>query len=515
LSEPAPDASPRRLLWSAATNWLAFAAQLVVAFFLAPVVIRTLGDGPYGVWAFVESILAYFSLLDLGVASCLVSFVARHRANRAWEELNRVSSACLAVFCAGGLVAVLAGALTLPWCLPRLTAHLTGPAEAAWFVGLLLVNLALTLPLSVFPAILDGLQLYAVKSGVRVVLLGLRVAATLAVLWYWPGLVGIAAVHTACTLLEHVALAVVAFRRLPSLRFSPRLIDRATLRQVRGFSWYSFLALLAGRISFQTDALVIGSFWPEAFITYFALASRPVEFAKSLLRTVTTTLTPAVSSLEARGDVAALGRMLCQATRALLYLALPVHLGLLVFGRPFLSLWMGDPAYGDRCYPALATLAVPFSLVIALSVAARIFYGTGRLRLYARLALVEAGLNLGLSLALVRPYGITGVAVGTAVPSALVGVVAIAAVCRMVGVRGRDYLRSAVLKPVALAVPLAGFWLFAHEAVPVVSWLDFAGLLAAGCGLFALLVAGAEAQWRRLAVQFGRACLQRLAVSLR
>jgi O-antigen/teichoic acid export membrane protein len=496
------------MLLSAATNWLAFAAQLAVAFFLAPVVIGTVGDGPYGVWALVESVLAYFSLLDLGIASCLVRYVARHRANRDWEALNRVASACLAVFCAGGLVAALAGALALPWGLPRLTAQLAGRGEAAAFAGLLLVNLALTLPLSVFPAILDGLEQYAAKSAVRVAVLVLRVAATLAVLRWRPGLVGLAAVHTACTLLENLALAALAFRRLPTLRLSARLIDRETLREVRGYSWYAFLAMLAGRISFQTDALVIGAFLPAAFITFFALAARPVEFAKSLLRTVTMTLTPTVSGLEARGDVAALGRMLCQATRAVLYLTVPVHLGLLLFGREFVSLWMG-PAYGERCYPSLAALAAGLSLVMALSVAARIYFGTGRLRLYARLTLVEAGLNLGLSLALVGPLGIFGVALGTAIPGALSCVVLIAAGCRMVGVRGRDYLRQVVLKPAALAVPLAAFWLVTREAVPVGNWFDFVAQIAAGCLLFALLTAAVESEWRGQALWFARQQVRR------
>src|SRR5947209_5488329 len=58
---------PRRLLLSALTNWLAFAATLLVSFFLTPYLVRCLGKESYGVWGFVESILAYFTLFDLGI----------------------------------------------------------------------------------------------------------------------------------------------------------------------------------------------------------------------------------------------------------------------------------------------------------------------------------------------------------------------------------------------------------------------------------------------------------------
>ena len=87
--------------------------------------------------------------------------------------------------------------------------------------------------------------------------------------------------------------------------------------------------------------------------------------------------------------------MFLRGTRWVLYLILPVHLGLIVFGRPFLTIWLGDPDYADRCYPALVILSSTLTLVVAQSVASRVLYGTGRLKSFARMALVEAGLNVG------------------------------------------------------------------------------------------------------------------------
>src|SRR6478609_8565828 len=119
------DASPRspaarRLLVGAATNWLAFAATLVVGFFLTPYMVRKLGDGPYGVWAFVESILAYFTLFDLGIAACVVRFVARFHTTGDRDELNRLVSTCLALFLGLGLLLFAIGASLVPLLLSSL-----------------------------------------------------------------------------------------------------------------------------------------------------------------------------------------------------------------------------------------------------------------------------------------------------------------------------------------------------------------------------------------------------------
>ena len=88
----------RSLAIGATTNWAAFAAALAVGFFLAPYLVRGLGDARYGVWCVVESILAYFTLFDLGIAACLVRFVAKHHATGDRADLNRVVSASLGLF---------------------------------------------------------------------------------------------------------------------------------------------------------------------------------------------------------------------------------------------------------------------------------------------------------------------------------------------------------------------------------------------------------------------------------
>src|SRR3954470_22586745 len=104
----------RSLAIGAATNWAAFAASLAVSFFLAPYLIRSLGDARYGIWCVVESILAYFTLFDLGIAACLVRYVARHHATDQREELNRLVSASLAVFLAAAAGVLLLGAGLVP-----------------------------------------------------------------------------------------------------------------------------------------------------------------------------------------------------------------------------------------------------------------------------------------------------------------------------------------------------------------------------------------------------------------
>ena len=143
----------------------------------------------------------------------------------------------------------------------------------------------------------------------------------------------------------------------------------------------------------------------------------------------------------------------------MLYLVLPIHLGMLFFGRPFLERWLGGPQYAEWCFPAVAILSATLTIGVAQSVASRILYGMGKLRLFARLALVEADVNLGLSCVLVGPFGLEGVAVAVAVPNVLFCLFAIGYACAVLEVRFLHYLLSSWAKPLAAAgVPIVIWW---------------------------------------------------------
>jgi len=491
----------RSLLLGAATNWAAFAATLVVSFFLAPYLIQHLGDARYGVWCVVESILAYFTLFDLGIAACLVRYVAKFHATAERTELNKLVSACLIIFAIAAVAVLLLGSALVPFVAPGLERKLGEPGDIAPFMFLMLANLAITLPLSVFPTILDGLQQYAVKSAVRLVFLVIRVTGIVYVVETTPGLWSLAVVFTITNLLEHAVMALLAFRFLPGLQLSRRIVDRETLHRVKGYSVDAFLAMLAGRITVQTGAIVVGGFLTVAAAAHYAIASRLIELAKNLLRSATTTLTPAVSEREASGDFDGVRRVLLDGTRWVLYLVLPIHLGMLFFGKPFLTRWIGGPEYATWCFPVVAILSATLTIGVAQSVASRILYGMGKLRLFARLALVEAAVNLGLSLLLVGPYGLVGVAIAVAVPNVLFCLFVIGYACFVLEVRASRYLLASWLRPLSAAFVPALVWWFVTPADP--TWLGIALGIMMGLVPFALVVAAIELLPRFAATRSG------------
>jgi O-antigen/teichoic acid export membrane protein len=481
----------RRIVINAAANWIGFAAQLVVAFFMSPILVHGLGAQRYGVWSLVESVLAYLLLFDLGIGASVVRYVARFEANGDQDRLNRIFSTSVCLFAAAGAVVMIL-ALILAWIASSFTKV---PAElvheARWMLVLLGFNLAIGLPLNVFASLLDGLGRFPAKTAIRTGALLLRTALFLVILWQQGGLISLAWAITACNILEQVTLAAACWWYVPGLRFSLSSVDGETFRLIRGYSLQAFVVMVAGRISFQTDALVIGAFLAPQFITYFAIAARLLEYAKNSLRAATTVLTPAVSAFEARGENGAIRAMFVDGTRYVLWFILPIQLGLHLLGKLFLALWMG-PEYVGWSYPTLTILALPLSLLMSQSVSGRVLYGLGQLRWFTIVVVVEAAANLLLSLAFVQPFGIEGVAWGTTIPNIIGNLVVAYHVCGLLNVSLGDYLRKSFLKPLAAACPLAAGWWMAATWMPLVDWHSLIVVGVAGLASFAAIAVVTE-----------------------
>jgi O-antigen/teichoic acid export membrane protein len=450
--------SPRLNFFTNATaSWLGHAAQLLVAFFLFPYLVHRLGDARYGIWSVVESVLAFLMLMDLGVGAAVLRYVARFDQIQDAAGLNRVFSTSLSIFTIAGAV-VWGVALGLAFLTDRpLGMAPEFSSDIRSLLVLLGANLAVQLPLGLFPTLLQSLGRYPFVALLATAALAIRTCLFVVFLERGGGLLHLAATMLIVTVAEHLIYVVATWRFLPCLRFSPRLCNRATLRMVMSYSVAALLIMVAGRIAFQTDAIVIGALLAPAAITHFVIGARLVEYTKSSCYSITAVLTPAISAMEASGDMQAIRSLHTRGTRYILWIVLPLQLGFFLLGKQFLTLWIGAQ-YAALSYPTLCILSIPLSLAISQAITGRVLYGIGRLRWLAGMTALEATSNLVISIALARPLGIEGVAWGTALPNLLLNAALLWYICRVLQVPLAMHLRLAFLRPLACASAPAIVW---------------------------------------------------------
>ena len=298
----------------------------------------------------------------------------------------------------------------------------------------------------------------------------------------------------AVSILSYLLFAGLASRALP-VRFSIHNVQGAAFRNMIGYGALAFAILAAEKLRFQSDAMVIGAFLSSTAIASFSIGSRLVEFSSYAVRSMSQIFTPMSSQFDAARDFRRLQRTFLAGNRACALITFPLCVTLIVLGKRIIEAWVGAKYLSS--YSVLLLLIVPRSLYLAQSTSIRVLLGMGRHRVLASALLLEGGLNLMLSLILVRPYGILGVALGTALPLACTSLLFLPRhLCRTLDVPLATFLKRAYGLPLSLCAPLVcALWLLdrehpAHTYQGIVVQLACGGMVYVA-GLACVLVKGA------------------------
>lgn len=450
------------LLSNAAANYAGQLTIVAVGFLLTPFIIRDLGTAMYGVWALVVSLQGLGGLLDLGVTTSVVKYVAEHHARGETEEVNRVVSTS---FLLHTLLGVAAFILTLvaAWAgLPLLnldTGELSVARAALIVAG---SSLMFMLPLGVPGNLLTGLRQYEISNVINIVQTVLSGGAILLALRLGGGPTELVAINGVSLVAAYITKWIFAARVLPGLRISYGLANRATLRRIGGYSIWLFLLDTAKRIFYNADAVLIAAFLPVSAVAAYNLGFKPASAISYFSGPLVSVFLPAASEMDARQEVEKLRSLLISGTRVALALTLIAVLWLLVFGRQAMEIWVG-PGHEDAL-PVLYIFLGVFLVSAAQNPSGAILKGIGRVRALSISVLVEYAANIALSLLLIPRIGVSGAALGTLIPAVVNDLVVIPwLVCRALDVDYRAFLvktlpgvTAATVATLALLLPLGG-----------------------------------------------------------
>jgi O-antigen/teichoic acid export membrane protein len=451
-----------------AAKYVLLAVNIALGVVMMPFNVRHLGKTDYGLWMLVASMTYYFQLLDLGYGNGLVRHVTEADARGDVDGVNEILSTFVVVYSVLGALAFAGVVLLAVFAVPRFP-HLTAAQvrTGSWLLVVLGFRLAVGFPMTVFGAVTNARQRFALNTWVAVVVAVVNALVTYVVLETGHGLLTLVPSTVGVSLLSYVAYAAIARHVFPPMRLSVLRFSRRRLREVTAFSLYLFVISLSAQIGFNLDNLVIGAFLGTTAVAVYSVASRLADYQRQMSNQFNGLLFPVVVDFEARGDNAALRSTLIDGTRLAVGLVGGVTLALVAFARPLIVRWMG-PSF-EASVPALYALAVAGLVLVGQGPLGNILLVTGRHRLVAFGSLGESLLNLALSIALVARFGITGAALGTMIAALSVNLLFLVPVaCRALRVPVLEFARLSLLPALLAAAPAALVaWLLRSFVAPV------------------------------------------------
>ena len=431
------------------------ALRLLSSFAFMPFLIGQFGLAGFGVYVLAASVTGYLGLFDFGVAPTVTKFAAAYAARREHDSLARLVSSAVAYYAAIGIVAAAVLVLISQYGLWVFRLSAVDASLARTLLSLAAMLALFSWPLSVGSSLLAGLQRYDLSARIGALVVAANVAVTAAVLAGRLGPVALLAAVGIVNLCGALASCVLAWRVMGPVRVSVRLVDRAGLTAILGFSWTLFvvdLANLAG--DQQTDRLVLGIFSGAMAVGVYEAAAKLATFVSILGAIPTAALIPAASSMDAQSRTDSLRALYLRGSKYTAAFVLPVTIGLMVLAEPLLRHWLGASFAGTALS---ARVLVSVWLVFPnIAVALPILVGTGRTRFLLLFTVSHAILNVALTLALVRSFGVLGVVLGTAITQFALSPVGWWYTLRVLDIPLRDYARRVLLPTYPLLVVPAG-----------------------------------------------------------
>jgi len=467
--------SGRRLILNSASNTVRFGVFLVITFFLTPFIIRGLGNSLYGFWVVVMSFVGYAEMLELGLQRAMVKLVAENRAAGDMPRLNRQMSAAFFFFLSAGLLVTLLFSIPLPLLIDKLVQGVQVEGIPWILYPIVGIDVSITFLNYVFTGILYGWQHYHRRNIVDVFMWVGNAILVLLLLGRW-GLVGLAAAKALSDLGGLVTTFILARRMIPELSISPVNVTRSALKDLFSFGGRIFISSTMARIATNAQPIIISSALSSTATAFFSVPKRLVDTTRQIHWAMVAGFMPMFSDLDRRGDTERIRDVFLGYSRRVLLIMVPIVILVMIDGPAFMGIWIG-PEYEQQGGAVLLFLCLAYLSELFQPLLWSLFIGVGRLNLLVGNSSAMSALIVVLTFLFIKPFGISGAALATAVAFGAGQVLFTIAVARQLSMSLPAVLHRIHLRPLVLGVIFAA--------------LAFAGRSLVGTGSYLALLAGA------------------------
>ncbi|MCL0048693.1 MATE family efflux transporter [Dehalococcoidia bacterium] len=412
----------RTFLLSGIANYGAIIVSVVVGVISVPIGLHYFGPVLYGIWFVISSILAYLRISDFGVSLSTLTLMAQTPESSHQRIILRRSIGILLGISIVFIGLVLVAVQLFPgWVgiLGKVPPNLQGEAAtAALAIGILVL---LQLPTTVFSAAFSGLQqvywnrIYDVLSSMTALgalLTTVLIGGNLVTLAIFTGLGG---------LLVGIVSGVHLFLAHPQVR--PRFTERVTDAPAASFLFTSgirFLTLqIAVLIILNTDNIIITHFSGPEEVTPYAITFKLFQMGLMMVTATIIALWPMYGQALGRSDWEWIQRTYNRSVFSQIIPGGLIWIGGIIFSQAIITLWAGPVAYGGLL---VASALGGFVYISAFNGSnASLINGLNPTNVVVIATAIDAVLNLTISLALVGPLGIGGVALGTVIAGMAIG----------------------------------------------------------------------------------------------
>ncbi len=434
-------------------NWTGTVCSYLLAFIATPIIVHSFGNERYGIWSIAMSLTGYYGILDIGIRTTIIKYFADYSGQKEYKKANILLNTTLASY--SFIIPIIAVVvillvLNIEKVFNIDPVFLKETQVVFCIVGL---NFCVGAIGNTFRGVIVSQRKFVLRNTVNVIFSILRSLTIIFILKMGHGLVVAALSVLAVELVSALTLICVVFKICPFLKFSRSLIDFESMKGAYVFAFFNFLRQMSIRILERTDILLVGIFLDMKTVAFYSIAESLLRYLAKIPKGVRATILPFTSKLKTENKEKGLKAIAMIMPKYTMSFLLGTALMAVLFGRQFIAFWMG-PNY-DLSWEILIILLFAKTFSMSQSMLIHVVVGLGHNRFYGFLGLIEMFLNLGLSIVLVKTYGVYGIAFASLITVVLTsGLITPIYSLKKIALKTSDYFLKVMVGPIALFVLL-------------------------------------------------------------
>ncbi|MDY6903907.1 MAG: oligosaccharide flippase family protein [Thermodesulfobacteriota bacterium] len=439
----------KKILTNSLSNMALQFLNIIVVFVMTPVIVKSLGNYDYGIWEIVMSVIGYMGLLQFGIPPAIVRYVAKYDAVNEKNKLNEIYSSVFLIILLTGLLCGLVIALWALYFPEVLFEHKSPGRKYTLFLLILSIHVLIMFPSIFIESFHEGFQRYKLTRFITALKLIISNLVAYILFNKGYGLLVFALINSISLFLKFFILWILLMMpAFGGFRLKIKHFKKNTIKDLYAFGVKSFALGIAGRITFQTDSIVIGLFLNPAVVAFYIIPVNLLNKLKVIGMSMTLVLMPHFSAIYAKKEgMDTFTSEFFLYSRYIVGIILCIFLSVFFLGLPFLSLWIG-PEYAQKGKYVLFMIGLAFLLPFLNPLQGRILTSMGMHGILAKIRILEALMNLSLSLSLVHFYGKEGVALGTLLPALMFEPFILWVVSNRLNISSWYYFKSVLVPPV-------------------------------------------------------------------
>lgn len=392
--------------------------SMLSSIIITPIIINFIGNQEYGLYSLVYSIMGYFSVLDFGFGNAMIRYVSKTKAEK--KDDRNINSLFLIIYSIIGIITLLVGTIVY-FNLENIFGNSLTPVElskANVMMIIFLIGTAISFPLSVFDSYVLANEKFIFLKVVNLVKNLMNPILIIFMLLLGYKSISLVVAYTLLNLITHILYALYSLIKLKmKITFNIRKIDFSIFKEIIMYSFWVFLNIIVDTVFNNTDQVILGIVSGTVAVSIYAVANQIKNANNAFSTAISGLFLPKITKLLTLNKKDEINETFISVSKIQLYIMLLILSGFFIFGKAFISLWVGNE-YMDAYYIVLWLIG-PSIIPLTQNLGISVIQAMNKHKFRSIVYIIIAALNIIISIPLARKYAGVGAAIGSAIANIL------------------------------------------------------------------------------------------------